>query len=153
VPDPRIRYLEDNAPGVLPRGPQAPNRRHTLVDQLLSNEKADAGNAIVEDLTVTGAFVHTGAVISEYGAGGATRGGPFVQSYATADPTLSAYTPDVENAAYTGLASGLGGTPYASVTDLNALRVATENLRTFVEDAVALLNSVVDYFQTRGTFG
>lgn len=46
---------------------------------------------------------------------------------------LAAYTADDESAAYTGIATGVGGTPYAAVTDLNALRVAYENLRAQVE--------------------
>ena len=147
--DPRVRYRESNAPGVLPAGPRPPDRLQARIDQLLDQEKI---GSVVEDLTVTGALVHTGPVIAEYGDGGATQGGPFVQNYATADLTLSAYTPDDESAAYTGLATGLGGTPYASVIDVNALRVAVENLRAFSEDAVGLVNSVVDYFQSRGTF-
>jgi hypothetical protein len=150
VPDPRVRYTEDLLPGVMPAGPSVRNRSDTKIDQLLSSGEM---NGQFVDLTVTGALVHTGPVIAEYGDGGATQGGPFVQTYATADATLSAYTPDTESVAYTGLASGLGGTPYASVTDVNALRVAVENLRSFTEDAVGLLNAVVDYFQTRGTFG
>ena len=148
--DPRVRYREEIAPGVMPSGPQPVNRLRSKVDQLLSDEKIGSS---VEDLTVTGALVHTGSVIAEYGEGGATQGGPVVQNYATADLTLSAYTPDTESVAYTGLATGVGGTPYARVTDLEALRAAYENLRLFVEDAVGLLNSVVDYFQERGTLG
>lgn len=69
----------------------------------------------------------------------------FTQTYSTADPTLSAYTPDSEAIAYTGAADG-----EAKLADLNALRVAYENLRAFTEDAVAMLNSVVDNLQANG---
>lgn len=69
----------------------------------------------------------------------------FVQTYSTADPTLAAYTADSEAIAYTGAADG-----EAKLADLNALRVAYENLRAFTEDAVAMLNSVVDNMQANG---
>jgi hypothetical protein len=39
------------------------------------------------------------------------------------------YTADDESTAYTGLDNAQTGTPYASLTDLNALRAAYENLR------------------------
>lgn len=81
------------------------------------------------------------------------RPGAFTQTYATADRTLSAYTPDVENSAYTGIDNAQGGTPYAQLTDLNALRVAVENLRAFAEDAAQLLNALVDDAQSIGLSG
>lgn len=49
-------------------------------------------------------------------------------------PVLAAYTADPESVAYTGQASGVAGTTYAKVADLNALRVAYENLRAGYED-------------------
>ena len=42
------------------------------------------------------------------------------------------------------------GTVYATVADLNALRVAYENLRAFVEDGIQMLNAVVDDAQAYG---
>lgn len=148
MPDRTIRYLEQNAPGVLPSGPQIPSRRHTLIDQRLDAQKIESS---VDDLTITGDLAHFGGGIGEYGATPVPQGGPFTQTYATADATLSAYTPDVENVAYTGLASGLGGVPYASVADLNAARVALENLRVFCEDLAGFVNAFVDYWQSRGS--
>lgn len=74
--------------------------------------------------------------------------GTFVQTYSTADATLSAYTPDVENVAYTGAADS-----EAKLADLNALRVAYENLRLFTEDLANFVNSLVDALQARGTLG
>ncbi len=76
----------------------------------------------------------------------------YTQTYSTADRTLSAYTADAESTAYTGIDNAQAGTPYAQLTDLNALRVAYENLRAFVEDAVGMLNGVVDDLQTIGHF-
>jgi hypothetical protein len=47
---------------------------------------------------------------------------------------LAAYVSDTEGVAYTGINNAEAGTPYAQVSDLNALRVAYENLRVMVED-------------------
>lgn len=54
------------------------------------------------------------------------------------DRTLAAYTADDESAAYTGAADG-----EAKLADLNALRVAYENLRTSYADLVALVGALV----------
>lgn len=48
--------------------------------------------------------------------------------------TLNAYTTDPETSAYSGIASGVGGTPYAQLSDLNILRLAYENLRLAYDD-------------------
>ena len=77
----------------------------------------------------------------------------YTQTYATADRTLGAYTSDPESGAYTGIDNLQVGTPYAQLTDLNALRVAYETLRVFTEDAVAMLNATVDDLQTIGLVG
>lgn len=74
--------------------------------------------------------------------------GTFTQTYATADATLSAYTPDDESVAYTGAADG-----EAKLTDLNALRVAYENLRAFTEDLAAFTNALIDAAQANGFVG
>jgi len=79
--------------------------------------------------------------------GGFGMMGTFVQTYSTADKTLSAYTPDAESGAYTGIDNAQGGTPYAAVADVNALRVAVENLRALGEDLAAFVNSLVDELQ------
>jgi hypothetical protein len=48
------------------------------------------------------------------------------------------YTADDESAAYTGIDNAQTGTPYASLTDLNALRAAYETLRAMCESLLAL---------------
>lgn len=72
----------------------------------------------------------------------------FTQTYATADKTLAAYTPDAESGAFTSLGAGvatvLNNTNVAKLDDLNALRVAYENLRAFTEDLAQLVNSIID---------
>lgn len=69
----------------------------------------------------------------------------YTQTYATADRTLAAYTPDVENVAYTGATDG-----EAKLADIEALRVAYENLRAFVEDLAGAVNSIIDDLQALG---
>lgn len=72
----------------------------------------------------------------------------FTQTYATADKTLGSYTADVESAAYTSVGAGVAtlanNTDVAKLSDLNALRVAYENLRAFTEDLAKFVNSMVD---------
>lgn len=50
-----------------------------------------------------------------------------------------AYTPDIESVAYTGIDNAQAGTPYAQLTDLNALRTAYENLRASYDDLLSKL--------------
>ncbi|MGC8638722.1 MAG: hypothetical protein ACP5XB_02455 [Isosphaeraceae bacterium] len=78
---------------------------------------------------------------------------PYIQVYNTSIKTLAAYTPIVESTAYSGLASGQAGTPYAQVADLNTLRTAYENLRQFAENLAQVLNALVDDLQSTGLVG
>lgn len=48
--------------------------------------------------------------------------------------TLNSYTSNGQGSGYSGIASGVGGSPYAAVSDLNTLRVAYENLRSSYDD-------------------
>jgi hypothetical protein len=73
------------------------------------------------------------------------RPSAYTQTYATADKTLGAYTANAQSSAYTGAADG-----EAKLADLNALRVAYENLRGFTEDLAQQHNSVIDDFQAVG---
>ncbi len=79
--------------------------------------------------------------------------GALIQTYAVADATLSAYTSDPESGAYTGIDNLQAGTVYATVADLNQLRVAYETLRVFSEDLAAFTNSLVDKLQSAGIIG
>ncbi len=147
TPDKRIRYLEEVRPGVIPTGPQPVNRRHDLVDKAIDQARSDQ---ILDNLVITQSFQHAGDFLSYFGQPAIGQGGPFVQSYATADQTLGPYTPDDESAAYSGIISGLGGTPYASLTDLNALRTAYTNLEASHQDLMAFVNSLINFLQLRG---
>lgn len=108
------------------------------------------------DLTVRGSGTggvqvsRSGGKLAFFGATLQSRAAALTQTYSTADRTLSAYTPDAESGAYTGIDNAQGGTPYAQLTDLNALRAAVENLRAFVEDLAQHHNAVVDDLQAYG---
>jgi hypothetical protein len=76
------------------------------------------------------------------------RPAALVQTYATATRTLGAYTADAESAAYTSTPAALADA--ATLADLNALRVAYENLRAFVENHAGFTNALVDDLQAYG---
>ena len=94
---------------------------------------------------LNGPLDHDGTTVGFYGVTPVTRPTAYTQTYSTADKTLAAYTPDVENAAYTGAADS-----EAKLADLNALRVAYENLRAFTEDLAQQHNSLLDDLQALG---
>jgi hypothetical protein len=87
------------------------------------------------------------------GAAAAARAAAYTQTYSTAARTMPAYTTDAESGAYTGIATGVGGTPYAQLTDLNSLRVAYENLRANHDAIIQVINSLIDDFQANGLVG
>jgi hypothetical protein len=87
------------------------------------------------------------------GAAAAARAAAYTQTYSTAARTMPAYTTDAESGAYTGIATGVGGTPYAQLTDLNSLRVAYENLRANHDAIIQVINSLIDDLQANGLVG
>lgn len=105
--------------------------------------------------TTTGTMIGGGTSekLSFYGATPIVRPSAFTQTYSTSDKTLSAYVADGEGSSYSGIDNTQVGSVYATVADLNQLRVAYENLRVFTEDIAALLNSVVDDLQSLGLVG
>lgn len=132
----RVLYLD--ASGTLTMAAAYPSATHTPLATIVAGATTITS---IDDDRVTCAMLSAATLVT------------FTQTYATADATFSAYTPDVESSAYTGIASGVGGTPYASLTDLNALRVAVENLRAHGEDIGKLLNSLIDALQAAGHIG
>jgi len=113
----------------------------------------DGQNIICGSTTGNKVGTATTQKIGLWGAAPVVRPSAYTQTYSTADKTLGAYTADVESAAYTGIDNAQAGTVYATVADLNALRTAYENHRLFCEDAVKMLNSVVDDGQAIGIWG
>lgn len=110
----------------------------------------DGGKLTCGEVNPTGDLNHDGSNVGFYGVAPVARPSALVQSFSTADRTLSAYTSDSEGSAYSGIDNLQAGTPYAQVSDLNTLRVAYENLRVFTEDIAAFLNSLVDDLQLNG---
>lgn len=108
--------------------------------QMYSADQA-AGNACPHFQT------ENGTVVKLYAAGSLT------QTYSTADATLSAYSPDDESGAYSGIDNAQAGSVYAKLDDLNALRAAYETLRAFTEDLAKFTNSLVDALQATGLIG
>ena len=78
----------------------------------------------------------------------AAAGTAFTQTYATADPTLGAFTSSVIGS-MSGIDNAQAGTPYATLTDLNNLRAAVMTLQTWTTDVAQMLNSVIDSLQTQ----
>lgn len=103
--------------------------------------------------TATGTMLGTGATqkLSFYGATPIVRPSAYTQTYATTDKTLAAYTANAQSSAYTGSPADAAST--AKLADLNALRVAYENLRAFTEDLAQQHNSMLDDLQALGLLG
>lgn len=107
----------------------------------------DGGN-----VTLLGSFAHRGGgtTLGFNSATPVTKPAAYTQYYTMADRTLGPYTSDPEGSAYSGIASGVSGAPYAQATDLNALRAAYENLRAFTEDLAQQHNAMLDDLQAYG---
>lgn len=88
-----------------------------------------------------------------WGAPPVARPGMYSQDYTAASRNLLAYTPAVRPAAFTGIGTGQGGSPYAQAGDLNSLRVAYENLRVFSENTTQLLNALINDLKAMGLLG
>lgn len=132
----------------------------TMFDTDVSAFTIQIGNALTEygngyNLvfgTGSGSQIATGATqkISFWGATPIARPAAFVQTYSTASRTLAAYTADPESAVFIGIDNLQAGTPYATVADLNQLRVAYETLRVFAENVGQVLNALIDDHQAAG---
>lgn len=115
-------------------------------DQIRFRIDATTGLVTVEaGLLVHNALRHDGSTAGFFGVTPASRPSALVQTYSTADRTLGAYTANAQGTAYTGATDG-----EAKLADLNALRVAYENLRAFVEDLAQHHNALVDDLQALG---
>lgn len=99
---------------------------------------------------IGGDLDHNGSNVGFYNVTPVARASALVQTYSTADRTLSAYAADNEGSAYSGIDNLQVGNVYAQLTDLNALRVAYENLRAFTEDIAEFVNALVDDMQSYG---
>jgi len=111
----------------------------------IGNPTAGTAVDVQGRIDITGDLRHQGTNVGFYNTAPVAKPAAYTQTYSTADRTLAAYTANVQGTAYTGAADG-----EAKLADLNALRVAYENLRAFCEDAVQMLNAVVDDHQALG---
>lgn len=97
------------------------------------------------NVEIDGALDHDGTTVGFYGVNPQARPAAYTQNYATTSRTVNAYTPDVESTPYTGATDG-----EAKLADLNALRVAYENLRAAVENLMQVHNQHIDDHQANG---
>lgn len=107
-----------------------------------------ANAAEVGDFEIDGALNHDGTLVGFYGAAPANRPNAYTQTFATTSRTHAAYAADPESVAYTGTPADAAHT--AKLDDLNALRVAYENLRVHHESTCKVLNQVIDDLQLLG---
>ncbi len=119
-----------------------------------------AGGALAEGADValgvsTGTRIGTAPSqkLGFWNASPVARPGSYVQNYATNGRTLNAYTAAPASTAYSGLASGQAGSPYAAAADLNNLRVAYENLRVSAENTTQVLNALINDLKSMGLLG
>ncbi len=113
--------------------------------KLMTNDAYGPAEAIRAEGDSAGA-----AKLGFFGVAAAARPAAYTQTYSTASRTVNAYTTDDESGAYTGIDNTQAGTVYAQLTDLNALRTAYETLRASYDNALQVLNSVVDDLQALG---
>lgn len=146
------------------------------LDELDAEKLALAGGTITGALTVTGALTADGGLvlnagddvtiaattgsrigqagsrIAFYGATPVLRPGTYsVDASTVTSRSLAAYTADVESAAYATEPAALADA--AARADLNALRIAVENLRAYVEDLGGLTAANTRDLITLGLFG
>ena len=111
------------------------------------------GTTTVDALTATGNVLLGNAptdLIGFYGAAGVARPGTYNLT-GSADRTLGAYASDAESAAYAGVPAALADA--ATRDELNQLRAAYENLRTYVEDLGGVAIATATDLKTLGLVG
>lgn len=120
------------------------------MELMMFRSAATANNGQFQIRTPGGSILFSAAVNNRLGVFGVTpiaRTAAYTQTYATVTRTMT-YSSDIENVAYTAATSGVD--PLAKLADLNALRLAYENVRAFSERIAQMLNSVIDDFQAYG---
>jgi hypothetical protein len=121
---------------------------------------AAAGDGGIQPIT-TGKMLHFGGTtkvvtvtrdnkIGFFAVAPVLQQGAYTQTFSTAARTVNAYTTNAQSGAYTGIATGVGATPYAQLTDLNLLRVAYENLRASHDNLMQVVNALIDDHQAYG---
>lgn len=110
---------------------------------LSTPQDIDTGASVTfEDLHLTDDLQVDGDV----GFNGATpvaQPAAYTLNYNTTTRTLNAYTSNGQGSAYTGIDNLQVGTVYATVADLNTLRVAYENLRASYDNSLSVWRQVL----------
>lgn len=81
------------------------------------------------------------------------RPGPYKANYTTASRNLMAYNSATTPTPFAGIATDQPGVPYAQAADLNSLRLAYENLRSFSENTTQLVNALINDLKSMGLLG
>lgn len=97
--------------------------------------------------TITTKICSSLGTLALFGEAGSTRPSAYTQTYSDATRVFSSYTADDESTVYNPAADG-----EAQLVDLNALRVACENLRAFAENTAKIVNQHTDDWQAFGAF-
>jgi hypothetical protein len=125
-----------------------------MTQRFAAIEVVAAGGSTEPALSVSGGMAQKGGTCGFFGKTPAAQPAAYTQTFATADRTIDAYTADAETSVYTGDAGGVAtisaAANVAKLADLNALRVAYENLRALTEDTTKALNAVIDDLQSLG---
>ena len=101
---------------------------------LIASSWIDATNATRKAKLALSAYDTAARLGLEIEASGAAAMIGFFGGATAVQQVLAAYTSDGEGAAYTGIDNAQAGTVYATVVDLNQLRVAYETLRASYDD-------------------
>ncbi len=88
------------------------------------------------------------SMLGFYSTSGVSKPTGYVNNYSTVDKTLANYTANNQGSAFSSTPLALLNA--ATLTDLNALRVAYENLRSFTEDAIQQHNQLVADLKNTG---
>lgn len=113
----------------------------------------DGTNLVLGTTTGTKIGTATTQKIGFWNATPIVRPAAWTQTYATATRTVATPTALTQSTVYSGIASGVAGTPYAQLTSLNALRAEYEHLRADVLNALGLINQLIDDDQLLGLRG
>lgn len=92
-----------------------------------------------------------GTSIGFYGVAPVARSMGYTSTYGSLTKTMNNYTPNVQSSAYLGGLLDL--LQAARLSDLNTLRVAVENQRTFTENVAQDLNQLISDLKSLGLIG
>lgn len=86
-----------------------------------------------------------------FGAGATTRPGPYTSALSLTNRAMGSYTANAQSSAYTGGLLDL--LQAARLSDLNALRVSSENDRALSEGIASTLNALLTDLKVLGLIG